>query len=94
MAKAYILTFDRNKTYDYKALHDGLKKDHRIYNWSHYLLSSYLITSDYSASELTSSIKTYFPNHRFLVLQIHPTNYSGWLPTEAWTWLKKYIGYP
>jgi len=89
--KAYILTFDRNPTRDYNALHEGIKGDTNIVDWSHYMLSMYILISPLSGYKLAESIRRYFPEHRFLLTQIKLNNKGGWLPQEAWDWLRRYI---
>lgn len=88
--KAYIFSFDRNTTRDYNLLHEGIKSDNNIKDWSHYMLSSYILISPLSGYDLSESIRKYFPDHRFLLTQVKLNNKSGWLPQEAWDWLKKY----
>lgn len=88
MKTIYILTFDRNSTYDYNILHNGIKTDSQIINWWHFLKSSYLLVSTNSSATLLSErIRTYFPNQRFLLTEINLKNHNGWLPKEAWDWI-------
>ena len=93
MNRAYILVFNRNFDFDYNLLHKGIKDNPYIINWWHYLFSSYLLISPNNAKELARSIRIFFP-HKFLLMEIKSNNYYGWLSSEAWEWIKKYIGAP
>ena len=84
---AYLFVFDRNFRTDYTDLHNGIKNDTKISNWWHYLNSAYILKSSYSVTELTDSIRSYFPTGRFVVFQITRQNYNGWLSEEAWAWV-------
>ena len=92
MAKyLYLLTFDRDENTNYDVIHDYIKSDtNYIIDWWHYLQSSYILLSEYSGVVLADKILRNFPNHRFLLIEVNPRDYQGWLPSNAWSWLKKY----
>lgn len=87
---AYLFVFDRDFLTDYNNLHNKIKSDIYISNWWHYLNSAYILISPYDASQLTNSIRSYFPN-RFLLIKITKNNYNGWLPKDAWDWIQTHV---
>lgn len=87
---AYILTFDRSDSLNYKAIHDKIIKMDGLVNWFHYIRSSYiLIHKEEKAYPLTKKIESIMPNKRFFLVEINLNNRNGWLPKEAWEWLNK-----
>jgi len=91
--KAYLLTFDRDDNRNYKVVHDKLINLPSVITWWHYIASCYILISDTNtASKLTSEIVKVLPNKRFLLVEINLNNRNGWLPVEAWTWIKKQVG--
>lgn len=87
----YILTFDRSENFDYNKLHQFIKNDTlEITDWWHYIKSSYLLVSPYSADFLANKIMQVIPNQNFLVIKLNPIDHQGWLPKDAWDWISKY----
>lgn len=91
MNKIYLMVFDRNAYFNYQLLHEFIKNNYNIKDWWHYMQSSYILVSPLSANDLADSIMTGFRNHRFLLVQITPGNYQGWLTEDAWQWIRKYL---
>ena len=88
--RAYLLVFDREPLkYDYKKIHNLIKEAPYIDNWWHYIKSCYILTSIWPATKLSKEITKILPDHRFLLTQIHLNNSNGWLPQEAWDWLRE-----
>jgi hypothetical protein len=58
--------------------------------WSHYLKSTWLVAGDYeSAHDLFRELKPFIrEGDRLLVIEV-TADYSGWLPTKAWSWIKR-----
>lgn len=87
--RAYILTFDRDDDLDYKAIHDSIVASPSVLTWWHYIKSSYiLIAKTNSATTLNQEIKNVLPGKRFLLVELNLKNRNGWLPQEAWDWIK------
>jgi hypothetical protein len=91
--KAFILTFDYTvfKAGKLNAFHEGVKGDENIKAWWHRLNGTYiLITTDHITSEhLRIFFHGYFPNEYCFIMQIkYNTDYSGWLPQDAWNWIE------
>lgn len=89
---AYILSFDRNDSIDYKALHDKITKMPHIYSWSHYIRSSYiLITDEESTYKMNEQVRGIMNGKQFLLMKVslESNDYNGWLPKNAWEWMKE-----
>ncbi len=91
MNKIYLMVFDRNNLFDYQLLHEFIKSSYNIKDWWHYMQSSYILVSPLNANDLADNLMTRFGNRRFLLVQITPGNYQGWLPEDAWKWIRKYL---
>ena len=89
MSNFFILSFDPHKT-NSDSLHQVVKTSPLIDDWSHYLASSYIIKSSYTANDLTNHLLDKWPNARFLIVKIDNTKRNGWLPRKAWDWFRKY----
>lgn len=89
--KAYILSFDRDDSVDYKDFHTKLTSLPEILNWSHYIKSSYiLISSELNATVLNKKIVDLFePNvsKSWLLIEANLNNKNGRLVQKAWDWL-------
>lgn len=88
--RAYILTFDRDDNTDYTKFHNELIAIRGIETWFHYLKSSYVLISKYSASQLNEEINKLVPGKRLLIVELNLKNRNGILPEKAWEWLKTY----
>lgn len=89
--KAYILTYDRDGEWDWKAIHDNIINMDGIVNWFHYVKSSYiLISTSANATDICNQLYNIIPQKRFLLLEVDLNNKNGWLPNAAWNWLRKY----
>lgn len=87
---AYILTFDRDDNLDYKSFHDSLISCPTVITWWHHIKSCYILIADTkNATVLQQEIKGIIPNKRFLLLEVNLENRNGWLPLQAWEWIKK-----
>ncbi len=87
---AYILTFDRDDNLDYKSFHKLLINCPSVITWWHYIKSCYILISETkNATILQQEIKGIIPNKRFLLIEVNLKNRNGWLPLEAWEWIRK-----
>ena len=89
MNKVYIVSYDLNVPgQDYKGLYDELKKST---NWWHYLDSTWLIYTSESAEKLFDRLSGHLDkSDRILVIRV-TNEYQGWLPEEAWQWIRQYV---
>jgi len=92
--KLYLITYDPNTNFNSSNFHDYIEdmdKKGWISDWWHYIKSSYIVASTYSANELyNAAVNGMGGIKHILIVQIDPKNEQGWLPSEAWSWLKKY----
>lgn len=61
--------------------------------WWHQLNSTWLVKTDKSAEEIASILLAddrMAPNDRLLVIKVDG-DYQGWLPKEAWQWIRKAV---
>lgn len=87
--RAYILTFDRDDSLNYKAMHNKLTNLPIVFSWWHYIKSAYiLICNTDNATALQREISKIMPNKRFLVIEVNLRNRNGILPPKAWDWIK------
>lgn len=88
--RAYILVFDRDDNIDYTKFHKELVALQEIETWWHYLQSSYILISKYSATRLNEVVTKLIPGKKILIVELNLKNRNGILPEKAWDWLKKY----
>ncbi len=84
-----LVTYDLKKPgKDYTALYNLLKT---APSWWHYLESTWLVSTNDSANAWADRIRTVIDqNDRFLVVEITHQSRQGWLPTDAWEWIKNH----
>lgn len=71
---------------DYAKLYEVLKAS----TWWHYLESTWLISTQESVPVWRAKIKAVMDdNDRLLVVDITNQDRDGWLPNEAWEWIRK-----
>jgi len=59
-------------------------------NWWHYLTSAWIIITSKTAAEYAELLKDcIYKGDRFFVVEITNQSRQGWLPQEAWDWIKK-----
>ena len=88
-ANNYLLTIDVEQTYDVDKLKSKL--DLAI-DWLRVVPGCYFIHTTSDSDKWYERIKTALPNNRFFITQIDISSgeYSGWLPSKKWDWIKKY----
>lgn len=89
--KFYMIVFDPTKLEIASEIHNAVSKSQYISDWWHYLPSAYIVQSQYTLA----TIQTYLTNNtkvlprKFLIIEVNLTNSNGWLPKEAWAWIRK-----
>lgn len=91
--KFYIITIDKGglfDMFDVKKFHDQLTTANGIKAWWHYLDSTYIIRVDFgvTAHNISNFIISFAPNKKFFTAELKLDNYNGFLPQEAWDWIK------
>ena len=89
----YVIVFDRLPDGQYRAFHDEFVGHSRIKRWWHYIKSSYIVGTDLSADAVSDHFRTtaikYTLPPRHLVMKVDLSVRQGWLPAEAWEWIRK-----
>lgn len=81
----YVISYDLNKKdKDYKGLYDVLK----TYAYMHYLDSTWLISTSESTQTIYDKVKPHIDENDCLLVIQAKQSYNGWLPKDAWEWLK------
>ncbi|MFQ6676532.1 MAG: hypothetical protein ACE5LH_09360 [Fidelibacterota bacterium] len=85
----YVVSYElRGARRDYRRLYDELRNSS---GWWHYLGSTWLISTDESANELYERLATAIgSNDGLLIIEAGRTR-QGWLPEEAWAWIREHI---
>ena len=91
--KFFIITIDIEATlgsFNYREFHNKLIATNGVKAWWHYLESTYIIKVDYSvnANHIAELMKIIAPDKKFFASEINFNDYSGWLPQEAWDWIR------
>lgn len=87
----YLVTYDlKRPQQNYQGLYEVLKKAD---SWWHYLESTWLIkTSETVDAWQTRLRSTLDDNDLFMIMDLKPARYSGWLPQPAWDWIRTNLG--
>lgn len=82
-----LIAYDLNKPgQDYTNLYAEIKK---AGTWWHHLDSTWIISTSYSPQDWYERLHQHMDdNDHLLVIEICK-NYHGWLPEEAWKWLRE-----
>lgn len=89
MFKIYLITFDPYKT-DAIGMHGIISTSIYVSNWWHYIGSAYLIKSSWTLITIQNEItRKWGYNQNFLIIEVDPKNYGGWLPQDAWSWINQ-----
>lgn len=83
----YLITYDLNKPgKDYASLHNTIKTASR---WWHYLDSTWIIVTEQTVYYWSDKIRAIIDkNDHFLIVDITKQTRQGWLPNEAWEWIR------
>lgn len=87
--KVYNVSYDLHRSgQDYAGLIAELK---RSPSWWHYLGSTWLVATHESAEDLWSRLRPNTDeNDLVLVIEV-ADDYAGWLPKEAWEWIREHV---
>lgn len=86
----YLVTYDLKKPIqDYPALYHELKTN---VAWWHYLESTWLLKTNESINILTDKLRRAIDSDdRILIFDVTNMANNGWLPQEAWDWIREHI---
>ena len=87
----YLVTYDLNKTgQDYDSVYKAIK-DASTGVWWHFLESTWIIKTHLTIQQVTDKVKSKMDdNDSLLVIEVK-NNYSGWLPKDAWEYLRENV---
>lgn len=89
MSKIYEVSYDLKKPgQDYEELIKELK---RSSDWWHYLKSTWLIYTNETAEQIYQRIGKFIDKNDYILIINVGKDYHGWLPNDAWDWIKKYL---
>ena len=82
-----IITYaHKNRLTDYKPFFDTIKSN--ADQWWHYLDSTWIVATDHSPETFASLLYPYINTTDFFFVAKLTGEHQGWLPQEAWDWLK------
>lgn len=92
--KFYIITLDKDgypKTFVSKKFHNELTTTNGIIAWWHYLESTYIVkvSNTTYANHIADLMKKIAPNKKYFTSEINLIDFNGWLPAEAWDWIRE-----
>jgi hypothetical protein len=84
----YCISYDLNSPgQDYSGLFKAIES---CGAWWHYLDSTWLVDTDYSAESIYARLKPHLDdNDRVLVVRVGSES-QGWLPQKAWDWIRQH----
>lgn len=85
--RGYCISYDlRAADKDYEGLFEAIKKSPA---WWHYLESTWLIVTNESPNEIWDRLQPHVDSNDYLLVIEVRKNSQGWLPEEAWDWIKE-----
>lgn len=89
MSKAYSITYDlKVPGRDYSGLYKAIKASQK---WWHYLDSTWLIVTSETAEEIWNRLASHIDKNDYLLIIEVKNNVQGWLPKDAWNWIREYV---
>lgn len=83
----YTISYDlKAPGRNYDALHGAIKRTGHA--WWHYLESTWLIATNLDSEQISEVLRSHIDaNDHLLVIDVG-SDFSGWLPAEAWQWIR------
>jgi hypothetical protein len=82
MKKLYIIQ------YDIKEDQKMVERIKTLGPWMKYFPQSMIVQTSLTDKEICDKLSVDYPNTRILIFELNSSQYYGWLPNEAWEWLK------
>jgi hypothetical protein len=79
-----IVTYDLKSPKDYHDLYETLKQQG---NWSRYMTSTWLLSTDKTPNQVVDAITPFLDSQDLLFVCELSANYQGRLPRQAWEWI-------
>ena len=91
----FIISFSRQSAKRYGDFHKEFVAHTGVKRWCHYIASSYLVGTNMTAKEVSSHFRATAQKHglptRHIALRVDLQDYSGWMPSGAWEWIRKQL---
>lgn len=83
----YLITYDLKRPgQNYQSLHEAIKRLGT--NWWHHLESTWLVAGVASATIATNALRRHMDANDFLLVTDIGDDSDGWLPENAWQWIR------
>ncbi len=85
----YAINYDlKQPGQNYNKLHETIKS---CGAWWHHLDSTWLVDSDMTAQSIWNKLSRHTDKNDHILIVGISRDYAGWLPQEAWDWIKSRI---
>lgn len=89
MEKAYLIVYNMKSDNNYEILEQELKSYKK---WWHHLNQAWIIISEETPFQIWKKIEDKIDRRNNLLIIEVKKNAEGWLPREAWDWIKENLG--
>lgn len=84
--KAFSIIYDlKVPGRDYSGLYEAIKNSGK---WWHYLDSTWIIATNENASQIWTRLANHIDKNDYLLVIEVVDNVQGWLPKDAWQWIR------
>ena len=77
---------------DVEGLRAFISASHVFRNWWNHIPTIFLVTSEYTADEISAKLKKFSRDANLLVMEVNPQESEGWLPDRGWQWIRRRSG--
>jgi|APMI01.1.fsa_nt_gi hypothetical protein len=92
ISKVFCVSYDlKQPGRDYSPLIDALKESSQ---WWHYLDSTWLIKTTETSDQVWARLSSKVDKNDFMLIIEVRNNSNGWLPKEAWDWIRTNVPAP
>ncbi len=87
--RAYCITYDlKVPSRNYSGLYEAMKA---IGKWWHYLDSTWIVVSEESSQGIWNRLYNHIDKNDYLLIIEVKGNPHGWLPKDAWDWIRENV---
>jgi len=89
----FVVSYQLRRFHDPRQIVEVLQK---VGEWCHYFDTTWLVQTNLTADDIYNQLALVFnQDERLLILEVKPpAMYQGWLPDEAWSWIRARLGAP
>src|SRR5260370_12564296 len=93
MMRVFLVAYQLRAFHDPRQIVEVLQK---LGHWCHFFDKTWLIQTNQTADDIYNQLASFINNdERLLILEVKPgAMYQGWLPQEAWDWIRQRLGAP